>query len=70
VLGLCPDLGSAVYTGRVGRRVDDGRLIFLVVVVCIVMTSRCHGPFSKIVGRWLFIGRVLSSRVVVARVVF
>ena len=70
MLGLGPDLWSAVDTGRVGRRVNDGRLIFLGVVVSVVLTSRSYGPLSNVVGRWLVVSCVLGSCVIVARILF
>lgn len=70
MLGLGPDLWSAVDTGRVGRRVDDGRLIILGVVVSVVLTGGRHGPLSNVVDRLLIVACVLCSRVIVARVLF
>ena len=70
MLGLGPDLWSAVDTGRVGRRVDDGRLVVLGVVVAVVLTGGRNGPLSNVVGRWLVVACVLCSRVIVARVLF
>lgn len=70
MFGLGPDLWSAVDAGRVGRRVDDGRLVFLGVVMGVVLTGRGYGPLGNMVGGWLVVACVLGSRVVVARVLF